>query len=930
MARLGDVWLRHHKERRDLGVHGRMRHQIARWLFTDRPWWQSYLVAVVATVLVANMWGLLANPVLPLSLTLLFAVAISAFVGGVWPGLISTAVSTFLANPLLVKLNPPAGDAGSYLPSMSWAIPFVLASAFISVLLDALRRFGQRSVASQHLYVSTLANISDAIVTTDPQGRIEYMNRAAVGLLKLDLDAVAGQLFEDVIDVRDVATGGKSASLSNRVLAASATIHSSTRQVLYCPDGRQVPIEAAASPVRDPSGELRNVVITIHDCSEQRQIERALQERLALQERFEYIASVVPGAVHEFRILPDQRRQLSYASHSFKEIFGFDPETFRQDAAGLRAMIHRDDADRVYGTWAAATRNLKPIDIEYRVVTPHRGTRWVALSAVPSREVDGSTLWHGVYMDVTERKRADERLRASQLQLHAALEAGDMGVLMVDLDSGVVEMDANARRLWNLQSVADPVLTLGHLLATIHPDNVSAVKEQFRQMAGALQMPGNAQKQSSEYRLAIAGAEDRWLLCRGRIYMDDTTGRKILVGVIIDTTRHRHQEEQRLHSQKLEALGVLAGGIAHDFNNLLLAISGNAKLLLEDLPTADPVRTSVEEIDKAAGRAADLVRRILSFSSLTDPNSEPRATALPPVLAEVLGLARAIFPASVSIQSVIPDELPAVAADSSQIHQALINLLTNAADAAAQADNVVRLIVDVVAIGVADFDDAPALRPGSYVRIAVSDRGRGIERDIRQRIFDPFFTTKPTGKGTGLGLATVHGIMKSVEGAVILDSEPGRGSTFFLYFPVQHQLPVIDEPKSTDRSERRKAHILYVDDEESLIFLMTRTLQRMGHRVTAYAAPEQALAALKANADDFDLVVSDMAMPGMSGLELAKQALAIRPELPFVITSGYMDAATMAMAEDVGVRQMIMKPNTVDELSELLNSILQKENGVSE
>lgn len=896
-----------------------MRHQFEQWLFTDRPWWWRHLVAVLVTLLTAVLLlSLGVAPRFPLGLVLLFPVVISAFVGGFWPGLLSTVLCIFIAHSLLAGMSMPATAGGGRWPMVSWTLPFLLFGAFISFLLEALHRFARRSAAAQRLYVSTLANISDAIITTDAQGRIEYMNRAAIELLMCDFNSVVAQPFEAVVDIRDVSSGAQSASLTARVRAAGATVHADTRQLLYRQDGRQFPIEATAAPVRNPSGNVIGVVLTIHDCSEQSQIERALQDRLALQERLERIAKVVPGAVHEMRGLPDGRHQLTYASHSFMEIFGIDPESLREDAARLQAMVHPEDAVWVRQTTENAMRELKPIALEHRMLTPHRGVRWVALSAVPSRAADGSTLWHGVFMDVTERKRAEERLRASQLQLHAALEAGDMGVLMIDLTTDVVEMDATARQLWNLQSVKEPVLTVGHLLNAMHPHSRQSAQDDYRQMASG------AQIHSSEYHLALDDGLDRWLLCRGRIYTDETTGHLVKVGVIIDTTHQRRKEQQRLHSQKLEALGVLAGGIAHDFNNLLLAIAGNAKLLLEDLPVADPMRTSVQEIDKAAARAAELVRRILSFSSLQDSSQAQNATALRPVLNEVLGLARAVLPATVSIHSSIADDLPAVTADSNQVHQALINLLTNAADAASTADGVIALRVDVVRIGT-PIHDAPELQPGSYVRIAVSDRGNGIDRDIQQRIFDPFFTTKPAGKGTGLGLATVHGIMKRVGGAVTVGSIPGHGATFSLYFPVQNQLPVADEPKAKVPAGGYKAHILYVDDEESLVFLMSRTLQRMGHRVTACAVPEEALAVFKANADDFDLVVSDMAMPGMSGLELAVQMLAIRPQLPFVITSGYVDAATMARAQEIGVRQMIMKPNTVDELSEVLSAVLKEE-----
>lgn len=901
-----------------MGLHGSMWQQFERWLRTDQSWWRTHLFAVLVTLLLATVLATSGvSPRFPLGLVLLFPVVLSAYVGGLWPGLLSTLIAVGIASPLLRWMGSFTNSSG--LPIASWTMSFLCLGGLISLLVEALHRSRRRSEAEQRLHISTLANVNDAIITTDPGGHIEYMNRAAVALLMHDLVEVSGQPFEAVVDIRDELNGAKSDSLPGLARSANTTVHAGIRQILLRPDGQQIPIEAVAAPVRDQSGTLISVVLTIRNCSEQRLTESALHERLTLQARFERIAAVVPGAIHEIRIFPDGRYQLSYASPSFREVLGIDPTLVLGDVANLSAMLYPEDKDRVWRAAETAMRELKSIDIEYRVLTPHRGIRWVCWSAVPSREADGSTFWHGIFMDVTERKRADERLRASQLQLHAALEAGDMGMLKIDLTSDDVDMDKAARRLWHLQTVAEPLLVEKHLMAKIHPDSQKAVRDDYRHMHSGPQL------HSGEYHLLLEDGQERWLLCRGRIYQDETTGHLVKVGVLMDTTHHRRKEQQHLHSQKLEALGVLAGGIAHDFNNLLLAISGNAKLLLEDLSHADPLLTSVREIDKAAARAAELVRRILSFSSVQDLNQAGRPTPLRPVLDEVLGLARAVLPATVTIKANIPEQLPAVLADSSQIHQTLINLLTNAADAAVSVDGEVSLDVAVVDVDATLCQLTPELQLGRYVRLSVSDRGVGIEPEILQRIFDPFFTTKPTGRGTGLGLAIVHGIMKSIEGAVTVSSAPGNGSTFSLYFPVERGVSLVAKTETKILPPARAAHILYVDDEEALIFLMTRTLQRMGHRVTACISPAEALQVFSANTDDFDLVVSDMTMPGMSGIELAAQVLALRPQLPFIITSGYVDAADVERAQAVGVRQMIMKPNTVDELSEVLGAILQEE-----
>ncbi|MGC3982186.1 MAG: PAS domain S-box protein [Steroidobacteraceae bacterium] len=881
----------------------------------------TYAFALVVTVLVVFCVALTqGGRYFPLTLLVLLPVMLSAYVGGLWPGLFS-----MLLVPFLVQVELPGMDRAFISPNganalgiAQWNFSFIVTAAIICILNEGLHRMRQRAEARQRLHLSTLSHICDAVVTTDPAGRIDYVNPAACRLLGCAAEQIINQPFSDVFVILDEQSEAAAPVWSMPLLGESRTIQTSTAQVLLRGDGTRIAVEPSIAPVRDANGRVQSVVITIRDNTDRRQVEKVLRERLELQSRVERIAAMSPGVVHEMRFYADGTQELSYASPSFKDVFGIDPTLLRASVIPLRKLIHPDDVDWVFSNIEAGARELKPVHLEHRLITPHRGLRWVMLHSIPTREDDGTIVWHGIFMDVTNQKLSEERLRTSQLQLRAALEAGEMGMISIDLQAGSVELDPTARRLWDLQNEAGAI-GISHLLSKLHAAEREVVAEELCKMAGG------SQSQHHDYHLLLADGEERWLACRGRTYQHEVTGRIIMHGIIADTTSSRRMEEQRLHSQKLEALGVLAGGIAHDFNNLLLAISGNAKLLLSDLSTGDPLRASVQEIDKAALRAAELVRRILSFSSAQDLAQRGHPTQVRPILDEVLGLARAVLPATVRITTSIPEQLPNVLADSSQIHQTVINLLTNAADAAGNADGLINVDVGVVDVDESLQQLSPDLHRQRYLRISVVDQGKGIDDSVLQRIFDPFFTTKPTGRGTGLGLAIVHGIMKSLDGAVTVHSVAGKGSRFSLYFPVQNRMPVAAAPVHKAQPTGRTAHILYVDDEESLVFLMTRTLERMGHRVTAYTSPEQALHEIEMGNDDFDLIVSDMTMPGMSGIELAERALSLRPDVPFIITSGYLDAADIERARALGVRQMIMKPNTVDELSIALATILQEE-----
>lgn len=899
-----------------------------------RSKWWTLLFAIAITGLAIRLCfipGL--APILPFGLVLLFAVVLSAYVGGLWPGLLSTVLGTSAAGFLLNRLIHLASHGTSIRPGLVWTFAAVFAGmgVIVSFLFEALHRSRNNSEAAQRELATILANITDAIVTTDAQGGIVYMNDTALTLLQCDRQHVLGQQFESVINIRDAVDVGRPMHLIDQVRETAHTIHIGNLQVLLRGDGKHIPIETTAAPVRDNDGNVLSVVVTLRDCSAQRQVENVLRERLALQARLERIAAVVPGAVYEFHTAANGHERLLYASPAFKDIYGIDPQEFAQDAAGFRAIVVEEEALQVREETDTAAHALQSINLERRIQTRHRGIRWITTIATPRNDGEGGTFWHGIMMDTTERKHATERLRASELQLRAALDAGAMGTMSINFAMGTVEMDATARHLWGVADDPDREFKFEKLNKLLHPNSPKGEAHDLKQTMF------NPQLASHQYHVLLKDGRERWLGCQGRVFRHEATGEWIGAGVVMDITQSRLLEEQRMHSQKLEALGVLAGGIAHDFNNLLLAISGNANLLLADLGSDNPARTSVDEIQKAAGRATELVRRILNFSSAGEFMHSDRVVMLKPVLEDAVATASSALPPSVSLQLNMADALPAVQAESGQVHQAVVNLLTNASDATIAAGG---NLITLDAMAVTSDDTAFEVRPGRYVCISVTDTGNGIEQSVLPRIFDPFFTTKPVGRGTGLGLAIVHGVMKSINGAVTVSSQSGQGAKFCLYFPIATQpnsqsIAASAAPSDTQVNvesatiatsavpEQRVVHILYVDDEEALIFLMSRTLERMGHKVTACESPEQALTLFTDNPDEFDLVVSDMAMPIMNGIELAERMLAIRPQLRFIITSGFIDAADVEHAQRVGVSRMIMKPNTVEELSMAVANVLR-------
>jgi CheY-like chemotaxis protein len=367
----------------------------------------------------------------------------------------------------------------------------------------------------------------------------------------------------------------------------------------------------------------------------------------------------------------------------------------------------------------------------------------------------------------------------------------------------------------------------------------------------------------------------------------------------------------------------MAGGIAHDFNNFLSVIIANCQLARLDLVHGHPAVQSVEEIDKASHRAAEMVRQIMAFSRHHDQDRQ--ALNLEPVVREALKLLRSTLPASIEIQMRLSANCPFVLANAAQIHQVLLNLGSNAAHA--MRDKGGRLEVSLEALDVDETLAArnPDLHPGSYVRLAVGDNGHGMDAATLERIFDPFFTTKPPGEGTGLGLAVVHGIMKNHQGAVTAYSERQRGTRFNLYFPAAAGQEIPTEQSASTLPRGQGEHVLFVDDDISLAESGKRFLERLGYRATACQSAGEALQLLRVAPASCAAIISDLAMPGMTGLELATECRRVKPGIPFVLMSGNTSIMTPESLKTCGVADFILKPFTFRLLAETLHRVLSPE-----
>jgi len=383
-------------------------------------------------------------------------------------------------------------------------------------------------------------------------------------------------------------------------------------------------------------------------------------------------------------------------------------------------------------------------------------------------------------------------------------------------------------------------------------------------------------------------------------------------------------EMQLRQAQKMESLGTLAGGIAHDFNNILGAILGYAEMVKVDLPSGSPLLDMQQGVIKAGLRARDLVQQILLFSRQVD--HEIKAVQPHLIVKETLKLLRSSIPTTIEIRQYIQADCGSVLADPTQLHQIIMNLCTNAYYAMRESGGV--LGVSLVKIGVTEEDISFSnmqFDPGCYVKFEVSDTGHGMDSVTLENIFTPYFTTKPKGEGTGLGLSVVLGIVKSFNGHIKYYSEPGKGTTANVYFPgLETEMDKLDTsveetiPTGTER-------VLVVDDEAEILEMLQLSLESLGYQVLAYTNSQDALAAFETDSDQYDLVVTDMTMPHLTGLELIQQVFAIRPQMPAILCTGFSELITKEKARALGIRALLSKPVLRTELAKSVRKALDGE-----
>ncbi len=585
-----------------------------------------------------------------------------------------------------------------------------------------------------------------------------------------------------------------------------------------------------------------------------------------------------------------------------------------------REMVGNPDAlkilypDREYREQMLAMRARRGHDYrswEWIVRCLDGGDKLVSRTSIADRfPVEGWASWD-MGIDLTERSRVETMVVRAKREWERTFDSVPDCIIILGTDFRVRRLNRAAAERLDIPPDEAAGRVLKELLKTPSDPDGEEIVSQIRSMAEDGATVGR------ELRIPRLGGH--FLATVSPFYLDEE-GPAGTILVAHDISRWKHLEEQLRQTHKMEALGALAGGIAHDFNNILGIMLGYSEMLLEGAEQNSPQERKLKEILSAGDRARDLINQILTFSR--QDLQELRVLRLTPLIKETLKLVGASLPGSVDIQLKLATEQDSVLADPTQIHQILMNLSTNAAHAMGAEGGVLKISLTDVYVEDENQPGLPQLTPGSYACLTVRDTGTGVAPVIADRIFEPFFTTKKPGEGTGMGLAVVHGIVRKLGGGVALENAPGNGAAFHVYLPRARPLDEVSLGGEED-IPLGSGRILLVDDEQALVEVEREILSRLGYTVTTHTGPVEALEEFKTQPDAFDLVLTDLSMPGMTGLELAKTVLALRPKTPVLLCTGFSEIVSMEEAKEMGVRGVIIKPVLKGRLARAVNRALK-------
>ena len=773
---------------------------------------------------------------------------------------------------------------------------------------------------SEERWATTLASIGDAVIATDVDGRISFMNNVAEELTGWTLPEASTKPVAEVFNIINEHTRYQVENPVTKVLREGMIVGLANHTILVRKDGTELSIDDSGAPIRDTSGKTVGVVLVFRDITEKKEavdklrkahgeLEHQVERRTTqLRQQAELL-----DLAHDAIILTDKVGIIVFWSTGAMETYGFSKEEAIGNVAHILLKTISDipvkdilDIVEREGRWEG---ELVHTCKEGREVIVH--SRW----AMRQNEASGTPEVMEVNRDISERKRAERALMESEERYRVAIESASDGIAIVKGDEHVY---VNAR-FAEMFGYKDANEVIGKpLFLTVHPDDLKMVSEinRMRQMGEPVPIRyefRGIKKDGSLRYIEVSAARTHY------------RGESVSLAYLRDITDYKNLEDQLRQSQKMEAIGTLAGGIAHDFNNILAAIIGFSEMVEEDLPPGDPSIPRVRRVLNAAYRGRELVQQILAFSRKTEHARHPVSISF--VAKETLQFLRATIPTTIEIILDNTATSDTILATPVEVQQVLMNLATNAALSMQDKGGILHISITDTVVELDALILESDIVPGEYVQLVVRDTGAGIAPDVKKRIFEPFFTTREVGQGTGMGLAVVYGIVKSLHGSIMVESDPGVGSTFQVLLP---KVTTEKRPEAPllERSLTGKERVLFIDDEEFLVEWGQALLERMGYEVTAMNDSTEAFETFSSDPSRFDLVITDQTMPGITGLNLARELLKIRPDIPVILCTGHSESVTLDKLKEAGIREFLMKPLAKKDLAEVIRRVLDKETKV--
>lgn len=676
-------------------------------------------------------------------------------------------------------------------------------------------------------------------------------------------------------------------------------------------------IESQGDVIKNDKGEVENVIVISRDVTERKKIEQALYHS---EERLKSILKSIPDIIYRL----DPEGKITFMSAAI-ERYGYKPDKLL--GKSMLNLVHADDREKaVYRINERRSGDRRTKSLELRLKSKsgksiyfEDRSKSVEMEPVFLLEAEGlySTKnpeernflgTQGIARDITERKKAEEEI----MVLAQALKCISECVSVTDLEDNIIFVNDAFINTYGYESHE----LIGKSISIVRSQrNLSDKIEDILPASLEGSWKGeivNKRKDGSEFPVNLSTS-----------VINDSSGYPIaLIGVATDISEKKHLETQLQQSQKLEAIGKLAGGIAHDFNNLLTVIQGYSELLLAKININDPISGQIKQISEAAGRAETLIRQLLAFGR--KQIMQPRVIDLNNLVHEMEEMLQRLIGADIEFAINLSSKLGKIKADPGQIEQVIMNLAVNARDAMHKGG---KLIIETTNAHIDDEfkQNYPEAMIGNYIKFTISDTGLGMDRETQAHIFEPFFTTKQKGEGTGLGLATVYGIIKQSGGYIYVESEVNSGTTFSLFFPRVDE-PLDSEDKKEIADTRFAGHetVLIVEDQDEVRKLIFDTLKLYGYHVLEASHGGSALLTCEQYKDKIDLIISDIVMPQMNGLELVERLKPLQPEMKVLFISGYSeDIFSEQVSLDIGTI-FVQKPFTPIELLGKIRQVLEK------